>query len=104
MVWHDNGMQGNKAPKNECLGALLGAKETADWDPGRWRGSLLVNAYRYRLEEMRDRETDERTERMYVPVDVDTMALGPVLAFVKWRSRPNGEYGLVGTKTEGSKV
>ena len=95
LVRHDNGMQGNKAPLNECLATLLG-KETTDSDPCPWRGSLLVSAYRHRLAEFRNPETGKRAEKAFVPLDVDTMALGPVLALLKWRSRVHREYRLGG--------
>jgi hypothetical protein len=94
MVWHDNGMQGNKAPINESLCATLGEKETADWNPSRWKGGLLVNAYKGRLDEVRHKYWGTRTEELFVPMDLDTMALGPVLAFLKWRSKEHGEYEL----------
>jgi hypothetical protein len=88
-VWHNNNMQGNKHARNACLHALLG-DETADWQPDRWKGSFLVCAYKYGVEEF----ARDRAFKLYIPVHLDTGALGPILSFMQWRSRRFDQYGL----------
>lgn len=78
-VWHDNAMQGNKAPPNECLQGILGKDGTRDWDPRRWRGELLVHAYEGRMEDMRNRYSGARAGAVCRPVNVDTGSLGAVV-------------------------
>jgi hypothetical protein len=52
--------------------------------------TFLVCAYKYGVEEF----ARDHANKLYIPVHLDTRALGPILSFMQWRSRRFDVYGL----------
>jgi hypothetical protein len=92
VVHHDSNSLGNKQPYNQCVIALLGRVAR-----GHWRGPLLTQSYKYRIDD--DLEawvTEDRLKgsKPLIPIDLDTTSLASVLSFLNWRSISADDYGL----------
>jgi hypothetical protein len=86
-VRHDSNYLGNKQPYNQCVMALLGQAAGKHW-----RGSLLAQSYKYRINDGPDEWSAEYEP--LIPTDLDTTSLAPILSFMNWRATSVDEYNL----------
>ena len=92
VVHHDSNSLGNKQPYNECVMELLGRVAGEHW-----RGPLLAQSYKYRIDDDLEAWVTEdrpRGSKPLIPIDLDTTSLAPVLSFLHWRSISADDYGL----------
>jgi hypothetical protein len=91
-VRHDSNSLGNKQPYNQCVMALLGQAAGEHW-----RGPLLAQSYKYRINDDLDEwNAEDRPDKgkPLIPMDLDTTSLPAILSFMNWRSTSVDDYNL----------